>query len=107
MKTYFCKPRGIVEAKFYGDCLEGIGIPDKGIAIIDTGAKPKVGDIVWCNRMTGAINTYLKQVVEVGDAVIVSTRFKESEKDFQFPAAEFLGVVKTILDRDRNVILEL
>lgn len=107
MKTRYCRKDCVEERKFYGNCLEAIGIPDNGIVVVDRNAAPRVGDVVWCTRISGALNTYLKQVKETGDAVLVGTCFNDSCKDIQFYAAEILGVATTILDCDRNVVVQL
>lgn len=80
----------------YGDCLEKLGIKNKGggHAIVDRCGKPKVGDIVHCTRVVGTLNSYLKQVKEInGDSIIVGTAYVDETRDFSFEAAEIYGVV--------------
>ena len=91
-----------------GNCLEKIGIHNigGGFAIIDRNASVNVGDVVWCTKNAGTLNSYIKQVKEInGDSVIVGTAYFDESKDFQFEAAEILGTVietygKTWRDRE-------
>lgn len=96
----------IVEEHFSGECLEGIGFPTKGIAVIDKKMKPCVFDIVYCNDCAGSVSGYLKQIVRTGKKPIVRTCYKDSEKDFMFFAAEIYGTVIRVMDESRNVVWE-
>ena len=51
------------EIHIFGDCLEAIGIPDGGYAIVDRDAKPRIFDVVWCNNELCAVNGFLKQIL--------------------------------------------
>jgi hypothetical protein len=80
----------------YGDCLERIGVKNRGggFAVIDRCGKPKVGDLVHCTKCPGTLNSYIKQVKEInGDSIIVGTAYLDESRDFQFEAAEIRGVV--------------
>ena len=80
----------------YGDCLEKLGVINKcgGYAIIDRCRKPKVGDLVHCRRERGTLNSYIKQVKRIeGDNYIVGTAYLDESKDYEFEAAEIIGVV--------------
>lgn len=98
--------RPIVEERFCGECLGGIGFPGKGIAIIDKNLKPCVFDIVYCNDCACSVSGYLKQIVRTGEKPIVRTCYKDSEKDFMFFANEIYGTVICVLDENRNVVWE-
>lgn len=81
--------------EIYGDCLAKLGVRNEGgYAIIDHNATVKVGDLVYCSKVTGQIGGYIKQVKEInGDSIIVGTAYLDETKDFQFEAAEIYGVV--------------
>lgn len=82
--------------EIYGDCLERVGVKNRGggYAIIDANATVRVGDLVHCSRITGQINTYIKQVKAInGDSVIVGTAYLDESRDFTFEAAEIFGTV--------------
>ena len=88
--------------RIYGDCLEGAGlcIPNDGYAIIDANAEVRVGDLVHCTNISGAVNSYIKQVKKIdGDSIYVETNYLEKSKNFGFEAAEILGVVKEVYDK--------
>lgn len=80
-----------------GDCLEKVGIRNKGgggYAIIDKNAVPKIGDIVHCLKHHQNIGGYIKQVKRIeGDTIIVGTAYLDESKDFEFEAGEIVGVV--------------
>lgn len=104
--TYLCNNRDERQRfslrHIYGDCLEGAGlfIPHTAYAIIDSNADIKIGDLVHCSRMAGAINTFIKQVKEVkGDSIIVGTCYIDKSKDFEFEAGEIMGVVTEVYDK--------
>lgn len=97
----------IEERKIIGDCLEGIGIPNGGIAVIDRAAKPNVFDVVWCDTAVGgAINGCLKQIIQTGAKPIVHTVYKDHKRDYAFFPAQIYGVVLKVMDYDRNVVWE-
>lgn len=81
-----------------GDCLERIGIPGGGgYAVIERDLVVVPGDLVYCTRGVGAINTYIKQVRFVQeDAVVVGTAYSDPSRDFEFIAAEIRGVVTEV-----------
>lgn len=86
----------------YGDCLEKIGIriPNRGYAVVDRDLKPRVGDVVHCTKISGALSSYIKRVLSVDDGrVTVGTAYIDPAKDFSFEAAEILGVVTEIYDQ--------
>lgn len=83
-----------------GDCLEAIGVPDRGRMLVNRTIKPKVGDVVWCNNAYCNINGFVKQVKAFdGDTMIVQTRYKDASKDFEFYVCEFYGVVEMVFDQ--------
>ena len=85
-----------------GDCLEraGLHIPDGGYAIIRSGLDIRVGDLVHCNRVAGAISTMVKQVKSItSDSIIVGTAYVDTCRDFTFEAAEIYGVVTEVFDK--------
>lgn len=82
-----------------GDCLEEVGVPDKGRALINCQIEPKVGDLVWCDNCFGTIHGYLKQVKSIdGDEMIVQTRYRDKSRDFEFYAGVVYGVVEMVFD---------
>lgn len=82
-----------------GDCLEAVGIPDRGRMLVNRKIKPTVGDLVWCNNAFCSINGFVKQVKEIhGNTMIVQTRYKDKSKDFEFYVGEFYGVVEMVFD---------
>ena len=96
----------IVECRMSGDCLEGLGIPSSGIAVIDKDAEPRLFDVVHCNDSAICINGYLKELVRTGDHPIVRTRYLDPSRGFLFLSAEIYGVLLQVLDEDRNVVWE-
>lgn len=97
----------IEEHNCYGNCLEGIGIPNKGIAVIDRDMKPSVGDVIWCSGCIGGeIGGFLKQIVDTGPHPVVQTRYVDSSKNYMFFPKEIYGVVLKVLDKERNVVWE-
>ena len=96
----------IKKVAIYGDCLEAIGIPQKGFAVIDREEKPRPFDVVWCNNPVGTATGYLKQIVQTGGKAIVRTRYIDRERDYQFYAPEVYGVVLRVEDEKQNVVWE-
>ena len=96
------------EIQIIGDCLEGIGIPNGGIAVIDRAVKPNVFDVVWCDTALGSISGCLKQIIQTGSKPIVRTVYKDSKKDknYAFCSPKIFGVVLKVMDYDRNVVWE-
>lgn len=88
----------------HGDCLERRGIPDPAYITVDRTMIPRVGDLVHCARLAGAITTYVKEVREVGDDIIVGTRYADSDRDYTFTAAELLGTVIAATDNEGNAV---
>lgn len=95
---------GVKEIHFQGDCLEALGIPSSGFAVIDTDAAPRVFDVVHCNDCAISISGYLKQLVRTGDKPIVKTAYIDKSRDFLFFAREIYGVCLRVLDEARNVV---
>lgn len=84
--------------RFYGNCLEEIGFPDGGTALIGLDETPRLYDVVWCSNPAGSVNGYFKELVDVGNSKsgrrpMVQTRFNDHKKDFCFWAVEIFGVV--------------
>ena len=99
-------PPSLCERKFRGDCLEKIGVPDRGTAVIDRALPPRVGDLIHCTRTAGTLDSYLKEVVEIGEDIVVRTRYLDETRDFSFVAAELLGTVVAIKDTAGNILKE-
>jgi hypothetical protein len=82
-----------------GICLEEVGVPGKGTALINRTITPKIGDLVWCNNYMCTINGFIKQVKSIdGDEMIVTTRYKDHSKNFQFYCCECYGVVEMVFN---------
>lgn len=82
-----------------GICLEEVGVPEIGRAVINRAIKPKVGDLVWCNTEFCAIGGYMKQVKSFdGEEMVVQTRYKDHSKNFEFYVFEFYGVVEMVFN---------
>lgn len=82
-----------------GECLEEVGIPNRGRAVINRTIKPKVGDIVWCDNQFGTISGFLKQVKSFdGEEMVVTTRYKDHSKNYEFYCFAFYGVVEMVFD---------
>lgn len=96
----------IEEIGITGDCLEGVGIPNGGIAVVDRDVKPNVFDVVWCDIALGGISGCLKQIIQTGDRPIVHTVYKDHDRDFAFCSPKIFGVVLKVMDYDRNVVWE-
>lgn len=97
------------ERRITGDCLEDIGIviPNGGIVAIDATIFPKVGDLVVCCEHKGAqMNELLKLVLDIGEDIIVGTRYKDKSRDFTFKAGEIRGVARYVMDDKHNIIWE-
>lgn len=94
------------EISITGDCLEGLGIPNGGIAVVDRDEKPNVFDVVWCDIALGGISGCLKQIIQTGDKPIVHTVYKDLDRDFAFCSPKIFGVVLKVMDYDRNVVWE-
>lgn len=87
-----------------GDCLEEVGVPSRGRALVNRTIKPKVGDLVWCNNAYCFINGFIKQVKSFdGEMMIVQTRYTDKSKDFEFHVCEFYGVVEMVFDLAGNL----
>lgn len=88
-----------------GDCLEEIGIPNKGRAVINRTIKPRVGDLVHCNTEFCTINGYIKQVKSFdGEQMIVGTRYRDHSRNFEFYVFEFYGVVEMVFDMMGDIV---
>lgn len=102
-KVHWClrdEPKKRIQLKeTTGICLEEVGVPSSGKAVINRTIKPKVGDIVWCNNSFCALGGYMKQVKSFdGEEMIVQTRYKDHSKDFEFYVFEFYGVVEMVFN---------
>lgn len=108
-KVHWCKPRlpkhEYELCSISGICLEEVGIPDKGRAVINRTIKPKVGDLVHCNTEFCTINGYIKEVKSFdGEQMVVGTRYKDHSKNFDFYCFEFYGVVEMVFDVMGNIV---
>lgn len=102
-KVHWCfakKPKHEYQIKSTsGNCLEEVGVPGRGQAVINRTIKPKVGDLVWCNNELCTIGGFLKQVKSFdGEEMIVQTRYKDHSKNYSFYCFEFYGVVELLFD---------
>ena len=96
----------IKEIQFIGNCLGGMGIPDRGSMIIDTEETPNIFDLVHCDSPTGTITGYIKQIVQTGKHPIVRTRYVNKDEDYLFYSPSIYGVVLKVLDSERKVVWE-
>lgn len=108
-KVHWCYPRlpkhNYVLRSIAGICLEEVGIPDRGRAVINCTIKPKVGDLVHCNTKFCTINGYIKQVKQFdGEQMLVGTRYKDPSKNFDFYCFEFYGVVEMVFDVAGDIV---
>lgn len=95
------------EHAIVGDCLEAIGIPSKGVAVIDRDMKPAVFDVVWCSGCIGGeLGGFLKQIIDTSSHPVVHTCYKDPAKNYAFYAKEIYGTVIKVMDADRNVVWE-
>lgn len=113
MNCYFslaCSPIDMItKERVFGDCLEDIGIviPNGGFVVVDRTVFPKVGDLVICSQYAGAVmGEMLKMVFEIGEDVIVGTRYKDKTRDFTFKAGEIRGVARCVMDNKGNILWE-
>ena len=108
-KVHWCKPRFPKHEwslkSIQGICLEEIGIPSKGKAVINHTIKPKVGDLVWCNNAFCTIGGFIKQVKSFdGEEMLVGTRYLDHSKNFDFYCFEFYGVVEMVFDMSGDIV---
>lgn len=104
--THICRAKNEND-RFYlehisGDCLEGAGlyIPHGGYAIMDKDAEYKIGDLVHCNKISGQISGYLKQLKSIKqDCAIVTTNYTDESRNFEFEPEELLGVVTEVYSK--------
>lgn len=102
-KVHWCfakKPKHEYQIKSTSDnCLEEVGVPSRGQAVINRTIKPKVGDLVWCNNELCTIGGFLKQVKSFdGEEMMVQTRYIDHSKNYSFYCFEFYGVVEMVFD---------
>ena len=90
----------IRETRFYGDCLEALGIPDGGTVLYDRDLKPRVLDLVVCEDPQGSLQPYLKQLLRTGKDIIVTTCYKDRSKNFAMRTPSITGVVVEIRDKE-------
>ena len=90
----------IRETRFYGDCLEALGIPDGGTVLYDRDLKPRVLDLVVCEDPRSSLQTYLKRLLRTGKDNIVTTCYKDRSKNFAMRTPSITGVVVEIRDRE-------
>ena len=107
--VHWCEPRIPKHewqlASISGDCLEEVGIPNKGRAVINCTIKPRVGDLVHCNTEFCTINGYIKQVKSFdGEQMIVGTRYRDHSRNFEFYVFEFYGVVEMVFDMFGDIV---
>ncbi len=89
--------------KIYGDCLEGepvyLVMHRKGVAIIEHGLVPRIGDLVHCSSVSGQLGGFIKRVESINNGIYtVGTCYVDKSRDFSFEAAEIFGVVKEVYD---------
>jgi hypothetical protein len=108
-KVHWCEPR-LPKHEYglkliSGICLEEVGVPDKGRAVINRTIKPRVGDLVHCNDEYCTISGFIKQVKSFdGEEMVVGTRYLDHSKNFDFYCFEFYGVVEMIFDMTGNIV---
>ena len=91
--------------RIYGDCLEAIGIPSSGTAVIAIGEPPQVFDVVWCEGVIGGeIGGYLKQIVQTGAKSIVRTQYLDTKRNYMFAPCSILGVVLEVYNDAGNTV---
>lgn len=92
--------------KYFGACLERMGIPKLGTVTYDRNFREIApGDLVICTTHAGTLNQYLKVVEKVEiDLVTVGTRYADPADDFSFPAAEIYGKVVKVMNEDGVVV---
>lgn len=93
--------------RFRGDCLAGLGFPDKGTVLIDREMKPELFDIVYCDcSLGGSVHGYLKQFIDDRPQhEAVRTRYrKDGRGDWQFHPAAIWGVVLEARNEDGEVV---
>ena len=93
--------------RFGGECLEAIGFPISGKALVDYNAVPRIFDVVLCTNAAGAV--YLKEIVDTGNQALgrrpfVHTRYKDHKKNFAFWPVEIIGVVLEAKNDDGVVV---
>jgi hypothetical protein len=107
--VHWCKPkypkREWQLREISGICLEEVGIPNKGRAVINKTIKPNVGDLVHCNTEFCSLNGYIKQVKAFdGEQMLVGTRYLDHSKNYDFYCFEFYGVVEMVFDMMGNIV---
>lgn len=108
-KIHWCKPRfpshEYTLRSISGKCLEAVGIPNGGKAVINHTILPEVGDLVHCNDALCTLNGYIKQVKSFdGEMMIVGTKYLDASKDFEFFCFEYYGVVEMVFDMLGNIV---
>lgn len=97
----------IEEVVYSGDCLEALGIPPRGVAVVDRDLKPEVFDLVWCDGCFGGeLGGFLKQVIQNSKTPVVRTRYKNGDLDYSFYPKKIFATVLKIMDIDKNVVWE-
>lgn len=95
------------EVVYSGNCLEALGIPLRGIAVVDRDIKPEVFDLVWCDGCFGGeLGGFLKQVIQNGSTPVVRTRYKDDSLNYSFYPKKIFATVLKLMDIDRNVVWE-
>lgn len=90
----------IQEIRYRGDCLEAIGIPEFGIALVDREMEAIPGDVVWCDAPeAGSIYGYLKQMIRNGKRPLVRTRYLNDRQNYMFNTAQVWGVVLEVRNK--------
>ena len=102
---------GTEKVRFVGDCLEAIGIPNGGIALVDYDAQPMVFDVVMCETTAGGIAPVFKRLLKVvnegtGMNHIVCTRYADRERDYMFWTPHIFGVVLSVEDEEGTIVWE-
>ena len=88
-----------------GDCLVNAGFPPSTKAVINHTILPNVGDLVHCNNAIDTINGFIKQVKSFDDEVmLVGTNYEDPEKNFEFYATSYYGVVEMAFDVAGDIV---
>ena len=91
--------------RYKGDCLEAIGVPASGTAIVDRDVEAIPGDVVWCDSAeAGSISGFLKQLVRNGKKALVRTMYLNGKQNYMFYTAQVFGVVLKICNEDGEVV---
>ena len=90
--------------RFYGDCLEALGIPDGGTLTYDRDLTPRVLDLVVCEDPQSSLQPYFKQLLRTGEDKIVTTCYKDRSRNFAMRTPSITGVVTEVRDGEGRIV---